>query len=450
MKTTVIERGRLVPTDAGDVGGTPSRREIPRPLYDRLLKEDERIESRFGSSLLSLRKGHALVGQWVGVVQVPGLVLEILPKISEVDAEQASRDSLLQMLRVGGIVSSRKAGQAHFRMSNWSMHDELIAQFLDELLDELGRGLDRGYVSNEENLQTFRGRLLVAEQVRRNPGLKHRFYCRFDTMENDTPILRRFKQALRLLGRQQLRGSLQAQLLACLAVLEEVPDSVYAPTASEPAFSRQNERFKHLFRFATLLLDQQAPTPRAGDTGCFSLLFDMDKVFEAYIAALLRKHQPRGNNWTLAVQGRGCSTPLFTYKQPAGAALTLKPDLVLARGDEKIVIDTKWKRTVDFVEDRALNKAQRSRAADKDLYQLYAYKNRFKAACAFLLYPEHRGAQNRELFDPELQEYAGGLHHVNLHWNKKTEAPAAVAAELMAFIEKTYDRLGPSRERPGQ
>ena len=58
-----------------------------------------------------------------------------------------------------------------------------------------------------------------------------------------------------------------------------------------------------------------------------------------------------------------------------GTHRTIRPDIVLKKGDETIIIDTKWKRPT--------NKA----ASIEDLRQMYAYARFWKTNKVVLLYP---------------------------------------------------------------
>ncbi len=86
LRVTVLERGRVLRSDSDDEGvelGTVSRRVLPQRLYDRLVRSEAAREDRGEEAVLRMRRNHCLVGPWVGVMQVPGLQLEILPKTHE-------------------------------------------------------------------------------------------------------------------------------------------------------------------------------------------------------------------------------------------------------------------------------------------------------------------------------------------------------------------------------
>ena len=61
-----------------------------------------------------------------------------------------------------------------------------VDAFLDRTLFELRRGLDRGYATEENNLATLRGKLVLSRHVALNAAQKTRFFCRHDVLTETT------------------------------------------------------------------------------------------------------------------------------------------------------------------------------------------------------------------------------------------------------------------------
>lgn len=455
LRVTVLERGRLIRGDAnaGDtatVADTPSRRVLPAALYDRLYRHEGAREDRGEAAIFSWRRHHCLVGPWVGVLQIPGLQLEILPKtdagaVPGVDENSASylgdvRSNLMEMLARGGLGAVRARGMAHLSLRRGNLHDQLVEAFFDRALTEYRRGPDRGYLSEEDNLDTLRGKLILGRHISRNSAQKHRFYCRHDVLSEATPINICIKQACQLLSRRNLPAALQSRCQLLLAILDDVPDVPVQQVAAKPVFSRQNERFADIYEFASMVLAGQAPDARAGKAETFSLLFDMDQVFERYIAAFLMSRViPHIEGANLFPQARGHRYGL--YHDPAGArrddVLRLAPDLLFVRhtpqGVRTLIIDTKWKRLADRL----------SRPSNDDLYQLYAYLHRYDCERAYLLYPEAGETRQRDLqaLSGSRGEGKGtvGVRFVDLRHRLWTnEGRAALARQLDALVREGF------------
>ena len=198
---------------------------------------------------------------------------------------------------------------------------------------------------------------------------------------------------------------------------------------------RKNTRFEELFVFCRMLLDGHAPGVAAGGTRTYSLLFDMNRVFEEFVAAFLRKRvMPGLPGYQLVLQGRRQRKYLVT--ESGRGLLRLKPDLaVVSPTKDKLVIDTKWKRLRPERENR------RAQIASADLYQLYAYSHRFDAHRSLLLYPQLPGSEVRDfdLLDPADAPTGRhlGVRFLNLHRNLGLGAERQVLAEELKDLIET-------------
>jgi 5-methylcytosine-specific restriction enzyme subunit McrC len=336
-----------------------------------------------------------VVGQWVGVLQVPGLQLEILPKTDDRASDagnsyvDATRRNLMTMLALAGFGPVRARGVADLSLKRANIHDRLVEAFLERVLEELERGPDRQYHTEEGNLPILRGKLVISQQVTRNAAQRHRFFCRHDALTASTPISIRLKQCCRVLLGRSLPESVLAKVRDVLSILDDVPDLAYQHGEPVPAFNRQNERFEDVYSFACMVLEGQAADVRRGRVETFTLLFDMDKVFERFIAAFVQAEViPKIDGAVARPQGKGDRRPLFHDPHAKRGVLNLKPDLLVERAGKTLVLDTKWKR---------LSKSKAARPSDPDLYQLYAYLHRYDSERATLLYPTRANVNPRDL-----------------------------------------------------
>lgn len=84
----------------------------------------------------------------------------------------------------------------------------------------------------------------------------------------------------------------------------------------------------------------------SGTESARALLFPMEKVFEAYVAKNLKKRLNQAG-WDVSIQDKGYY--LFdTLNGEKYQKFALRPDLVITRPDESIIIlDTKWKSLIN-------------------------------------------------------------------------------------------------------
>lgn len=116
----------------------------------------------------------------------------------------------------------------------------------------------------------------------------------------------------------------------------------------------------------------------AGDNEGFALLFDMNVLFEEYIA---RQAQAafRAPGKQVVLQG---PRRHLARSVTGGPAFQLQPDIVVREGGRPVlVIDTKWKKL-----DR---RSTREGVSSADAYQMHAYATRYDVRQVVLLYPHH-------------------------------------------------------------
>ncbi len=384
MQFTIREHGRIAPDEGVPRDGCKL---VPRRFYERLRAYDE---ARGSEAVFTWFAREAKASQWTGVLRIDGMQIEILPKVSRDDDEEhtQARDVLLTMLSYAGEVPVRPRELASIRAKTADLGELLAAIFAERLLDQLRRGPDRGYVTERENLTTLRGRLLVRDHVVRNAVHRERFFCEHDHFVEDTALNRVLRGTCEVLSdRVESASTLDAldHCLHCLAEVTSVP--LTSELLGKVTITRQNERFGPLFQFCTMLIEGTSPTTRGGARETFSLLYDMNAVFERFVAGFVAEEVLRRMpGWKLHPKSRGHRRHLV--RSGDRGLLRLEPDILLhGPGDEVLVVDTKWKRLMASREDQSVSRA--------DLYQLYAYSQRYGARRSVLLYPHVTGASER-------------------------------------------------------
>ena len=307
--------------------------------------------------------------QFVGVVQVAGLTLEILPKAERhtaPDAPQRWRQVLFQLLRVVHDLPVAVPDVARLAQSPRALLDLFVAAFVQEADALLRQGLARYYHPTEANRPALRGQMLFAQQIQHNTIRRDRFFTRQQTYDAAHPFNCLLRMALDLAARQVNSPTLAARTRTLLLHWPELP-RVQVP-AELPPLGRHTERYRRALELALLLLHSQSPTLASGPTQALALLFDMNRLFERYVARRLQQAGARVGSHVQAQASRRL-----------WGSSTLQPDLLVsiptAAGSVLFVLDTKWKVPV-----RATPEAE-------DLRQLYTYCHLWQAHHGLLLYP---------------------------------------------------------------
>ena len=301
--------------------------------------------------------------QVVGILTVPGITVEILPKVDGEDG--AVRAALVQMLAVARGIRPAPGDLAAMDTQRHDLLELLIRLFADRLLAAVRRGLPQRYIPHEEDLGVLRGAMNVKRQLTSLVTRPDLVACRFDEMSEDTPLNRVFKTAVTLLANLTCTWENHRRLMELLARLDNVATSA-SPLQEPVALDRTNNAFHDIHPLAVLFLRgdwQQTATGRASG---FSLLFPMNELFEEFVGRSLQKALG-ADQVRLQHQRRALNSPRYL----------LRPDMVVdVHGQPVVVLDTKWKRLGDG-------------PSRDDVNQMLVYGQAYGAERVILVYPWH-------------------------------------------------------------
>lgn len=316
---------------------------------------------------------------YVGTIRLAnGIQVEILPKISKDGAtdDNSARAMLLEMLCCLQDAPFRLSRAARLGMARMSLSQVFIRMFLEEVQRLVRSGIRADYVPHRGNLNRVRGRFLPAEQVRHNLLHPERLFCAYDEYHHDSPENRLVKATLLLLRRQPAAVSLQREIDRLLGYFGDVCESkAYTADFARVRHDRNRREYTRLMEWARVFLLGKSFSGYSGMHSALALLFPMERLFEDYTAHhIRRKFSQLG--WQVSVQ----ENSRFLFEGDGSKGFRLKPDIVLRRGEQVVVMDTKWKLLAqDPTHDYGVSAA--------DMYQMCAYAARFNASHIYLLYP---------------------------------------------------------------
>ena len=302
-------------------------------------------------------------GNTIGAIQVEGMTLLVEPKIP-----------IRQVLFLLGYASDPSAWRSP--EASLGDSDELVdgvAALFTRLTDRaIRRGLLFGYHEVDADLHTVRGRIDLAEQLRRRPGLDLPLAVRYS--EHDEDVLENrllLSAALMMRGLPLRDGTTRRSLHRIIESLQTVSAHHY-PTSRVPpvTWTRLNAHYQPAVELARLLLKLRSPDLRPGTTTTAALTFNMADLFEEFVRTALR--EALGTSTKLFPSGDDC--PRISLD--ARGRIRLKPDLSYwPSGRCTFVGDVKYKR-------------DSGPGRSDDLYQLLAYATATRLPQATLLYAE--------------------------------------------------------------
>lgn len=373
--------------------------------FDWLVKQIESNddEEKGWRQFLRFHKHDVLsVRQFVGYIETPyGLGIEILPKHTadnddkDENGKAQSRDLLLRMLASYLNVKPIETAEAHLQTNNTPIHEWIFSRFLAEVSALLFKGIRSDYEQFEEETRFIRGRLLVKKQLHNQLRVKlDRFHIEHDIytpnrLENRllATALRRVQASTKQRDNQRLANRLNH-------IFAELP-SEYTPQRVWSGWrnSRLLQHYQHVKPWCKLILFGQNPEFMTGDYRGIALLFDMNKLFESYVANQLREQG-------LKVEEQIAKKYLVNWQeQDNRACFGLKPDLCLRqhnKDENEIIADCKWKLlSQNQTGDRYQSPLNLSQA---DMYQMQAYAVHYlpNGGNLMLIYPKYSDFENKQ------------------------------------------------------
>lgn len=312
---------------------------------------------------------------YVGVIAMSdGVVIEILPKIAGNDISDAdTKNIFLRMLKSLREVTFKEFNVSQMKVGRMNLFEIFIKMFLDEVTSLTKQGLKSAYSTIEDNEKFFKGKLISSMNIQKNLVNRAQFYVRYDDFNINRPENRLIKTTIRYLHRMTADERNRQSAVRLLDFFDGVQCSENCDADfSQCTSDRSMSHYGKAIAWCRIFLKGNTFTAYAGSEVAIALLFPMEKVFESYIAQLLRKQLPPDLRM-MTQDNRYC---LFDQPSPKFA---LRPDIVLESGEFTTILDTKWKVLSLTAHNLGISQA--------DMYQMYAYGKKYDADRVILIYP---------------------------------------------------------------
>ena len=319
------------------------------------------------------------VQNYVGLIQLKsGYQIEILPKVEfnlEEDPEnERTKIVFLKMLRSLNGEQGKTFNSANLNMGKMNLYEIIINMYLQEVRHLVKRGIKSDYITQEDNLRYYKGKLLIQQHIKENLCHKERFYVSYDEFHPDRAENRLIKATLLKLQKFTNSARNSKEIRQLLLSFEMVTPSVnYQKDFSKVVINRNTKDYETLMKWSKIFLQGLSFTTFSGNNTANALLFPMEKIYESYVAYHIKKIF-RPNGWEVSAQDEKY------YLFDINKKFAIKPDIVCSKGNRIIIMDTKWKRLTNI-------KAYHYGIDQADLYQMYAYAKKYGSSEVWLLYP---------------------------------------------------------------
>lgn len=347
---------------------------------------------------------------YVGVIQAGNLTIEILPKtdkslvtatnesFEQLDKKTAAEKQkwhsvLLQMLKECRLLQVNHVNYAHLHLKSNSILEIYLELFLTHAEKLLHEGLIKKYKRREGNQLALKGQLLFSKNLSYNLVHQERFYVRFIEYNRDNIFNRLLYKTLCLIPHLSSNPRLNDKVNRLLLDFPELPDCrVSAETFSGLVFDRKSERYKEALLISKMLLLNYRPDITGGAENVIAILFDMNALWEEFVYRRLKKSAGPGTE-VYRQQKKD-----FWWNSQSNYSKKIRPDIIISKNSNTVVVDTKWKIITD------------NNPADADLKQMFVYNLFWDADRSILLYPGSLNASD------------GSFYHFNLSRQQKGEA----------------------------
>jgi 5-methylcytosine-specific restriction enzyme subunit McrC len=313
---------------------------------------------------------------YVGVIQIGGTTIEILPKADKNPATEEDKaiwhSVLLKMLGYCKKIKVDAVSEAALRKKYNSLLDLYFELFLSEVSQLLQLGLIKKYNKNSGNVNALKGQLNFGKNIQQNLIRQERFYTHHQVYDYDHLINQILFKALQVLKTITSNSYLIDSVNRILSNFPEVDTIQINKTHFDKlTTNRKSVSYNEALKIAKMILLNYSPDIKGGDENMLALLFDMNKLWEEYIYRMLLKVEDPSIKVSFQKWDKFWENKI------------IKPDIVVTKNEiindelirKEYIIDTKWK-IIDPTE-----------PGDNDLKQMFAYNIYWNAEKSMLLYP---------------------------------------------------------------
>lgn len=330
--------------------------------FDAMVKFNELHQNKY---FTIIHKGIRF-GSYVGVIQIGGLTIEILPKADNNENADKNlwQNVLLNMLKVCKYIQVESISETQLKKRYQSILDVYFELYLIEVERLVKKGLIKKYRKNQSNQNALKGKLLFSQNIQQNLVHKEHFYCEHQVYDKNHllhQILLKGLLVLKTFANDALKDKMN-RLLYEFQDFENI--NIQKKHFDKIIINRKNYDYQKAIDIAKIIILNYSPSLNYGNDNLLTLLFDMDALWEEYIFRILQKHKT--DEIEVSFQN---SDKFWENKR-------IRPDIVLKTEYETFVIDTKWKII------------EANNPSDDDLKQMFVYNLHWKAEKTLLLYPK--------------------------------------------------------------
>lgn len=343
-----------------------------------------------------------------------------------------AKDLLLKMLKTLKNSPFKQSHISNLKTQNAPLLEIFVIMFLNELETLIKKGLKSDYIECEQNRKFLKGKLLFTQNLKHNFAHKERFFTASDEFSSDIAPNKLIKSTLLLLSTRPFSTKTNARIMQSRFVFDGIsPSQNYDKDFAKCANLRHFKAYELLLLWCKIFLKKQTFTAYQGSQKAFALLFDMNELFESFVAWHLKRY--------VAQKGYKCQiktqeSSKYLLEIGGEPKFQIKPDIVCRKNNAVIFIaDTKWKiLSVDETKNFSISQG--------DLYQIFAYLSKYQCQKGILIYPQIDDENNDlQKLNEKVFKYKAELCFFN---EKQSETLSSIEdiENLLDEVNKVYQK----------
>ena len=206
-----------------------------------------------------VRKG-VKFAQYVGVIQIGRVTIEILPKTDQSNDTHKWHNILLQMLAQCKKIKKESVSEASLRKRENSLLDLYIEMYLDEVEKIIQSGFTKKYIRFQQQCTALKGKMIFDQHLRKNLIHKERFFTEHTIYTQDNLYNQVLKRGLEVIQKLSCSSHLKDRSSALLLYFHAVSDTKPTEATFERLeITRNTQRYKEVLYIARLLILNYSP-----------------------------------------------------------------------------------------------------------------------------------------------------------------------------------------------
>lgn len=325
-----------------------------------------------------------VASSYVGVIKVGTVSFQILPKLSK-DTDDTHKNqcvrNLLYMLEQTKRLQIKETEMSQLSQVHDDIFEVLVYLFAKNLLQIVRRGFHKEYVQHQDSLGFVKGKIVF--NSKENFIYQHKFDLLYDEFQEDTLLNRVLKYCIVLLQRNS-KNVVNVKMLQELSfIFNEVSlKQIHPEDFNHIHLTYLNKQYEPVLNLARLFISQSSLELSSGDLSTFSFLFDMNTLFEEFLGETIKQE------FSTDFSAISLQKPSMNFVEQItidtiirNGGYKLRPDIQLYKEkfdkSPSLIIDTKYKR-INSLDD----------ISQQDLYQMFAYSQKYSCKEILLLYPK--------------------------------------------------------------